>query len=141
MASKLIWIVDDEDQIREDMGSMIRRMGFEFQEFTDARDAAKALLDGDCPDLMCLDMSMPVVSGLQFLQFVRGRSTWDQLPILMLTQESSDESVESAIRLGADGYVFKPLDFEELQIALRTATEARRMKKETGQLGPWFNPG
>jgi len=140
MGAKVIWIVDDDEQIREAMRLMIRMMGFEFKAFADARDAARALLDGENPDLMFLDISMPVVSGLQFLEFVRGRSTWDHLPILMLTAETSDESVENAIRLGADGYVFKPVDFEELQIALRTAIEKRRIKKETGPFGPWAQP-
>ena len=129
---KLVWLVDDDVNIREAMEAMVSMIGYSFRGFPDARDATRVLLDGERPDLLLLDINMPEVTGMDLLKFIRSREQWNTLPILMLTSESSDESVEKAVRLGADGYVFKPVNFEELQIAVRTGLEKRRLK--TGPL-------
>ena len=124
---KTAWVVDDDDEIRNAMKSMLQLMGYEFRGFMEPRSAGRALLDFETPDLMFLDINMPKVTGLQFLEFVRSREQWKKLPVLMVTSESSEITVEEAIRLGADGYVFKPVNFDELQMAIETAIERRRI--------------
>ena len=61
---------------------------------------------------------MPEVSGLDMLEFVRRRKEWNDLPILMLSTEAADVTVDKALTLGADGYVSKPVTIEELEKAI-----------------------
>ncbi len=130
-----VWVVDDDEEVRTAMQLMVRLMGFQFQSFPSAVDAHRALSTGAaCPDMFFLDISMPGMTGLELLEYIRANDQWVHVPVLMLTSESSDVMVEHAIRSGADGYVFKPVNMDELRMAIRTAIERRRIKK-TGPLG------
>ena len=118
-----IWIVDDDHEMRDAIRLMLKVIGCEALPYPNARAAAQALLSGGRPDLMILDINMPEVSGLDLLEFVRRRDDWDDLPILMLSTEAADVTVDRAMALGADGYVTKPITMEELQRALDTALQ------------------
>ncbi len=118
-----VWIVDDDPEMRNAIRLMLKVIGLEALPYPDARAAAQALLSGSCPDLMILDINMPEVSGLDLLEFVRRRREWEQLPILMLSTEAADVTVDRAMALGANGYVTKPVTMEELQRALNAALQ------------------
>lgn len=124
---KQVWIVDDDREIRRSMRQMFGFLGYEQREFSDARSVSRALLAGEIPDLLFIDINMPQVSGMELLEFIRSRSAWNNLPLLMISSESSEVSVEQAIRIGADGYVFKPVSLEELETAVQTAIQRRRI--------------
>src|SRR5512141_879412 len=100
-----IWIIDDDDEMSGAIRLMLRVMDCEAFSFSGARQAAQALLAGEHPDLMLLDINMPEVSGLDLLEFVRRRAEWKYVPVLMLSTEASDITVDQALTLGADGYV------------------------------------
>jgi two-component system, OmpR family, response regulator PrrA len=121
-----VWIVDDDAEMLSAIRLMLKVIGFETVEFPNARAAAQALLDGSCPDAMILDINMPEVTGLDMLEFVRRRAQWPDLPIVMLSTEAADITVDRALGLGADGYVTKPVTVEELQRALHSAIRKRR---------------
>jgi len=124
---KNVWLVDDNAQVREALEAMFRLLGYTCRTFNAAPSAVEALLAGETPDLLFLDINMPGVSGMELLGFIRGRDAWKNLPVLMLTGETAENMVELAIRLGADGYVFKPVTFEQLEMAIPTAIERRRI--------------
>ena len=105
---------------------MLQLLGYETRAFLDARRAAKLLLAGEQPDVLLLDINMPQVSGLDLLEFVRRRDRWKHLPIVMLSSEAADLQVDSAMELGADGYVFKPVTLDELEAALNMAAAKRK---------------
>lgn len=121
-----IWIVDDDQEMRDAIRLMLKVIGCDTRIYPDARAAAQALLSGQRPDLMILDINMPEVSGLDLLEFVRRRPEWSRLPILMLSTEAADVTVDRALFLGADGYVTKPVTVEELQRALDAALHKSR---------------
>jgi two-component system, chemotaxis family, chemotaxis protein CheY len=73
---------------------------------------------------MLLDINMPEVSGLDLLEFLRRRKEWKDLPILMLSTEAADVTVDKAMKLGADGYVTKPVTIEELEKAMTAALQS-----------------
>ncbi|MCE7921306.1 MAG: response regulator [Chloroflexi bacterium CFX1] len=64
---------------------------------------------------------MPEVSGLDMLEFLRLRPEGKHLPVVMLSSEATDVMVDKAMRLGADGYVMKPVTIEELERAMAQA--------------------
>jgi DNA-binding response OmpR family regulator len=118
---KQIWIVDDDDEMAQAITLMLKLLDCASRHFLNARLAAKELLDGKRPDLMILDISMPEVTGIMMLEFVRRRSEWEDLPVIMLSSEATDVQIDEAIRLGADAYVTKPVSVDELEAAMETS--------------------
>jgi DNA-binding response OmpR family regulator len=74
---------------------------------------------------MILDINMPEVTGLDLLEFMRRRADMNNLPVVMLSTESSDVMMDRARELGADAYVSKPVTIEELERAMNEAFEKR----------------
>lgn len=118
---KKIWIVDDDEEMTRAVQLMLQLIDCEATGFFNARSATQALLAGKRPDLMILDINMPEVSGLDLLEFIRRRKEWKDLPVVMLSTEAADVTVDKAIKLGADGYVTKPVTIEELEKVIETA--------------------
>jgi DNA-binding response OmpR family regulator len=115
------WIVDDDDEMSQAVQLMLRLLDFQVEVFREARAAARALLAGRKPEVIVLDINMPEVSGIDFLEFVRQRPELAGLPVVMLSSETADTQVDRALALGADAFVFKPVTIEELEAALQKA--------------------
>jgi len=64
---------------------------------------------------------MPEVSGIDFLEFLRMRDDLKEIPVVMLSSETTDIQVDEAMRIGANAFVFKPVTLEELEEAIRIA--------------------
>lgn len=120
---KRVWIVDDDQEMAHAMEMMLELLHYQSTRFLNARSAAQTLLSGECPDLILLDINMPEVSGLDLLEFLRRRPEWKDLPIVMLSSEAADVTVDQAMELGADEYVMKPTTIEELDQAIETAIQ------------------
>ena len=120
-----VWIVDDDQEMAHAMGMMLELLDYQTTSFLNARTAAQNLLTGERPDLILLDINMPEVTGLDLLEFLRRRPEWKDLPIVMLSSEAADVTVDEAMELGADGYVMKPVTIEELEQAIETALQKR----------------
>lgn len=118
---KEVWIVDDDDEMARAVGLMLKLLDYEPKHYNHPRAAAQALLAGKRPDLIVLDINMPEVTGLDMLEFLRRRKEWKNLPVIMLSSEAADVMVDKALKLGADGYVMKPVTIEELEKAMAQA--------------------
>lgn len=118
---KEVWIIDDDEEMARAVGLMLKLLEYDSTHFNHPRSAAQALLAGNCPDLVVLDINMPEVTGLDMLEFLRRRPEWKQLPVIMLSSEAQDVMVDKAMKLGADGYVMKPVTIEELEKAMAQA--------------------
>ena len=118
---KQVWIVDDDEEMSRAVGLMLKMLDCDVISFHTARSAAKTLLTGKQPHIMILDINMPEVSGLDLLEFLRRRPEWRELPIIMLSSESADSAVDTALKLGADAYIMKPVTIQELERAMTTA--------------------
>ena len=116
-----VWIVDDDDEMSHAVKLMLQLLDSTVEIFRDARSAAKRLLAGERPELIVLDINMPEVSGIDFLEFLRMRSELKEIPVVMLSSETTDIQVDEAMRIGANAFVFKPVTIEELEEAIRLA--------------------
>lgn len=123
---KQVWVVDDDHEMSKAMGMMLEMLDCKTTGFLNARSAAQTLLAGGRPDMIVLDINMPEVSGLDLLEFLRRRTEWQELPIVMLSTEAADVTVDRAMALGADGYVMKPVTLEELSKVIETAFKKRQ---------------
>lgn len=116
-----IWIIDDDEEMGRAVGLMLQLLDCDVTTFINARLAVQNLLTGETPDLMIVDINMPEVTGLDLIEFLRRRSEWNNIPIIMLSSEAADTMVERALKLGADTYVMKPVTIEELEKAMSDA--------------------
>jgi DNA-binding response OmpR family regulator len=115
------WIVDDDDEMSQAVKLMLQMLNHTVVIYREARSAARALLAGSRPDVIVLDINMPEVSGIDFLEFVRMRTELKGLPVVMLSSETTDIQVDEALRKGANAFVFKPVTLEEMEAALKKA--------------------
>ena len=120
-----VWIVDDDVEMSRAIGLMLKMLECEVFSFHTARAAAQTLLTGKTPQVMILDINMPEVSGLDLLEFLRRRPEWKDLPIIMLSSESADSTVDKALKLGADTFIMKPVTIQELEKAMAMALQKR----------------
>lgn len=122
---KTAWYVDDDKDILQAIHLMLKLLKYEMRPFLNARDAAQALLAGEQPDIVILDVNMPEVSGIDLLEFIRRRKAWKNLPVIMLSSENAEEQIQQAIDMGADGYVLKPVMLDELESKIQAAIKKR----------------
>ncbi|MEW6566887.1 MAG: response regulator [Chloroflexota bacterium] len=117
------WIVDDDDEMIRAVRLMLQMLDFSVEAYRDARSASRRLLAGARPDVIVLDINMPEVSGIDMLEFLRTRRELSQLPVVMLSSETTDIQVDQAMALGANAFVFKPVTIDELEAALNKALQ------------------
>lgn len=116
-----IWVVDDDEEMSRAVGLMLELLDCRVTAFNSVRPAAQSIVGGKKPDLIILDVNMPEVSGLDMLEFLRRRPESKDLPIIMLSSQSDDDTISKALSLGADTYILKPVTVEELEKAMATA--------------------
>jgi DNA-binding response OmpR family regulator len=126
------WYTDDDEEMTRAVRLMLHLLDFDMRSFFNARTTARALLAGETPDILLLDINMPEVSGFDMLEFIRRRSQWDHLPVIMLSSETTDAQVDHGRQLGADAYLFKPVSLDELEAAIRTAQANASSRKKPG---------
>ena len=114
--SQLVMIIDDEAGVRELLGDALKMAGFETITAADAM-VAQTLLRSSKPDLLIVDINMPMMDGFEFIE--RIRSNGDNTPALMLSARGDRADVTRGLTLGADDYVTKPFGLEELVLRIK----------------------
>ncbi|MCL2407967.1 MAG: response regulator transcription factor [Defluviitaleaceae bacterium] len=111
-----VWIVEDDEDIREITLYALRSAGFEAAGFDDGGSFFAALTDSDAtlPDLVILDIMLPGEDGLSILGRVRQNPQFQNLPIMMLTAKGGEYDKVKGLDLGADDYLTKPFGVMEL---------------------------
>jgi two-component system response regulator RegX3 len=122
-----ILLVEDEMAIAEPLAYLLRREGYEVAVAPDGGQALD-LFARSGPDLVLLDLMLPVVSGTEVARRLRATST---VPIIMLTAKDSEVDIVVGLELGADDYVTKPYSSRELLARIR-AVLRRRVEQEDG---------
>jgi DNA-binding response OmpR family regulator len=111
--SKRILIADDEPNIVAAVEYLLQRRGYEVHV---ARNGEEALeLVGACnPDLVLLDVMMPLRSGYEVCTRIRERADWRHIKIIMLSARGRDVEVNKGLAVGADLYITKPFSTRDL---------------------------
>lgn len=111
-----ILIVDDEAGVRELLKDALKLAGFETQAANDGMGAL-TLLRSYTPDIMIIDINMPLMDGFELVE--RLRKTGNNVPVLMLSARADRVDITRGLTLGADDYVVKPFGLEELVLRLK----------------------
>jgi EAL domain-containing protein (putative c-di-GMP-specific phosphodiesterase class I)/FixJ family two-component response regulator len=121
-----ILIVDDDEASVKLTTRMLQKAGYvHIKGLTDARAAVDARRHW-APDLVLLDMHMPYVDGISLLHAFRGPAgSFDYVPVLILTADVSRETLKMALAAGANDYVTKPVDIDEVLMRVRNLLSVR----------------
>jgi len=122
-----ILVVDDEDEVRAGLREFLEGMDYAICEAADGAEAlAKTFTEK--PHMILLDLRLPKVDGYQVCQTLKGNPITSGIPIIMLTALNATTNKIKGIEYGADDYVDKPFDLDELAARIKMVT--RRMGVE-----------
>jgi len=93
---------------------ILESSGYDVTGVDNGRDFFEILKNGEIPDLIILDIMMPVMSGWEVQRKLEENIDWKDIPIVFLTARTSDVAREMCNRLGAD-YIAKPFDTQDLE--------------------------
>jgi diguanylate cyclase (GGDEF)-like protein len=116
-----ILIAEDDEISRKMMGMMLRKIGYEVVTAENGRDALEKLLHPDGPRMALLDWMMPEMDGPEVCRNLRAASERPYVFVILLTSKDTREALVEGLDAGADEYLTKPCNSDELKARLRTA--------------------
>jgi CheY-like chemotaxis protein len=120
-------VVDDDPDILEALSEILESEGFGIQQARNGLEALELVAKLQ-PNLILLDLMMPVMDGWEFAERMRGRSDWAQIPVIVL---SADRNIGTKAReLGALGYLAKPFELNELLTMVQASLQDSKRKEE-----------
>src|SRR6516225_2630090 len=131
MPSEKILIVDDERLVRWSLRQKCEEWGYHVSE-AEAGEPGLKMAQHESPDLVLLDVRMPDMSGLEVLDQLKKNG--DARAVIMITADPQLDDIKVALKLGAYDFVGKPLDFDELEVAIKNALETTRLRSEVQSL-------
>jgi DNA-binding response OmpR family regulator len=122
--SARVLIAEDEPHIVESLAFLLRREGYAVIAVGDGEAALARLRAREQPDLVILDVMLPLRNGLEVLQAIRGDERLRALRVMMLTAKAQAHDRAAAEQIGVDAYVTKPFSNRELLEQVRLLTAA-----------------
>jgi len=119
---KKILVVDDEKDVLDLVRRILIRGGFEVITALDGKEGL-AKVYSEAPDLMILDINMPVMDGWEVCRKIRGDPLYKHLPIIMLTVRRTKKDQLKGLDLGSDEYITKPFSPKELIARVKTVLQ------------------
>jgi DNA-binding response OmpR family regulator len=116
--SKKILVADDEPNIVTALEFLLQRNGYDVRVARNGEEALNAI-ERDPPDLVLLDIMMPIRSGYEVCKRIRERPEWAHMKVVMLSAKGRDVEVAKGMGIGADLYVTKPFSTRELVDQIR----------------------
>lgn len=121
----VILVVDDDVSNRDLIDRFLQKDGLRIIKAANGADAIAAYCRNK-PVVVLLDLHMPNVDGFEFLRWLRQEPEIDRAPAIVLTGSSERASVEQAAKLGASGYLVKPIDGDEVRQRVRSLLPMKR---------------
>lgn len=115
---KKVLIVDDEPSIIVPLQFLMEQNGYETLVAFSGEEAMEAI-EEHRPDLVLLDIMLPIIDGFEVCQRIREKPEWSGIRIIMLTAMGSDANVAKGLALGADAYITKPFSNAEVIAKVR----------------------
>ena len=132
-----VLIADDDKLWRKLLSQNVHKWGYEVVTAENGQKSLE-LIEQQSFDLILLDIMMPGISGIEVLKTVRQSYSASELPVIMVTAKGDSDDVVTALKLGANDYVIKPLDFPvviaRIQTQLVVCHSHKKLKKRTKEL-------
>ena len=127
----MIYLVEDDDNIRKLVSYALTKEGFEVAGFSSPVEFWRDLGSGSLPELILLDIMLPEEDGLSILEKLKKRGETADIPVIMLTAKTSEFDKVTGLDMGADDYIPKP--FGTMELISRVRAVLRRYEKTRDQ--------
>ncbi|OYD90002.1 multi-component transcriptional regulator [Nostoc sp. 'Peltigera membranacea cyanobiont' 210A] len=127
-----VLIVDDDHVILAGLSALLTPWGLEVTTLSQSQQFWQVLI-ATSPDLVVLDLEMPIVNGLELCQVVRQDAQWGDLPILVVTAHTEAEFLQQAFAAGADDFISKPVLGPELVTRVLSRIQRTRRRSQLGR--------
>ena len=126
-----ILVVDDEEAIRSGLAEILIEEGYTVEQAAHA-EAALGRIREELFDLVCTDVRMPGMDGLELVERVKQESPETEL--IVITGFASLQSAVDAVKRGAEDYLSKPFDLDEVRLTVKRALEKKALRDKQGRL-------
>ncbi|RCK73972.1 MAG: DNA-binding response regulator KdpE [Ignavibacteriae bacterium] len=133
-----ILVVDDEEILRFLISTKLEEAGFEVETASNGVDSLQKLPTFQ-PDLIILDINMPLMDGISTAVEIRKDKSFSRVPIIFLTGAGSTESLRTGFEAGADEFLFKPINADELLIRIHALLRMHKAEVEAENLSRNFH--
>lgn len=120
---KKILVVDDEKDITETLSFMLKAAGYDVITASDGEEGLKFAKEEN-PDLIILDVMMPKINGYKIARLLKYDNKYKHIPIIMVTARGQDSDKLIGEETGANEYITKPFEFEEVLTSVQKYLEA-----------------
>jgi CheY-like chemotaxis protein len=124
-----VLLVEDNEENRDALSRHLRRKGYEILIAVDGREGVE-LAREKTPDLILMDMSLPVLDGWEATQLLKTTRQTRSIPVIALTAHAMAGDREKALEAGCDEYDTKPIEFARLLAKIEAALEKKRRLAE-----------
>ncbi len=136
MAARIL-VVEDDSLIREVLEMALLGEGYVVDTAGDGISAVE-YLSTETPDLVVLDLALPLIDGFQVCQVIRRQSATASVPVLVVSALASASAIRAAYRAGADVYLDKPFDVSELLDNVQKLLQSRARSRATSGGGQQY---
>lgn len=126
-------IVDDEEELRELVADILEADNFKVIKCADTDEGYKRILKSK-PDLAILDVKMPQIGGIELCRLLRSDPATKNMPVIMLTVESTETDKVIGLGVGADDYITKPFSNKELVARVKALLRRTARKEESNTI-------
>ncbi len=118
-----ILIAEDFEENRIALKLILKHSGYDVIEAEDGRRAVETIRR-EKPDVVLMDITLPVIDGLQATREIRGDAEFARLPIIIISAHDDEETKSQAVEAGGSAYIAKPVEIEEVKKMIRDFLEA-----------------
>ncbi len=112
-----VLLVEDTEDNRFMMRRLLEMAGYRVVEATNGEEAVR-LAESERPELILMDLSLPVIDGLAATRAIRKLDGMGKIPIVAVSAHDSSDFQTEALAAGCDGYITKPIDFSQLELLI-----------------------
>lgn len=120
-----ILVVDDDRTITVLIKKYLEKNGYEVTAITEASEGLEFAMTRKT-DLIILDVMMPIINGFNFCRLLKAEEDSKDIPIILLTSRNKLKDIEIGLEMGAEAYLIKPLNIEELIKTIRVIESAEQ---------------
>lgn len=118
-----VLVVEDDDHIAHLLKFMLERGQYRVHQARDGRAAKQFIETESAPSVVLLDVMLPYIDGFELVRLLRAQPGWQKVPVIMLTAKTQEQDIVRALDAGANDYIVKPFQPNELLARLRRLTQ------------------
>lgn len=133
LGDSAVLVVDDNEQNLELLQAYLEDLGVPIRTARNGQEAIASVQE-EPPDIILLDVMMPVMSGFQACQKIKGDPSTRDIPVIMVTALNEVGDIERAVECGADDFLTKPVNKLELVTRVRSLMRVRQMRRQLDRM-------